>query len=97
MEAPPSTTTDRSVMPPQCASTEPIEILRPMREFANYFAFRKVTDDYGAAFRAGDGTAVAQMIDFLGGERKVSRGYEHAAHRTELHGNRVSFDSGRGE
>ena len=43
------------------------EILRPMREFANYFAFRKVTDDYGAAFRAGDGTAVAQMIDFLGG------------------------------
>ena len=43
------------------------ELLRMMFEHEDYFAFRKMTDEYFAAYKAGDQTAIAQMIDFYGG------------------------------
>jgi pimeloyl-ACP methyl ester carboxylesterase len=43
------------------------EILRMMFEHEDYFAFRKMTDEYIAAYKAGDRAAIAQMIDFYGG------------------------------
>jgi pimeloyl-ACP methyl ester carboxylesterase len=44
------------------------ELLRMMFEHEDYFAFRKMTDEYHAAYKAGDRGAIAQMIDFYGGE-----------------------------
>jgi pimeloyl-ACP methyl ester carboxylesterase len=44
------------------------ELLRMMFEHEDYFAFRKMTDEYFAAYKSGDDTAIAQMIDFYGGE-----------------------------
>jgi pimeloyl-ACP methyl ester carboxylesterase len=44
------------------------EILRPMREYRHYLAFRNMTDDYFNAFEAGDTAAISRMIDFYGGE-----------------------------
>jgi pimeloyl-ACP methyl ester carboxylesterase len=43
------------------------ELLRMMFEHEDYFAFRKMTDEYLAAYKAGGRTAIAQMIDFYGG------------------------------
>ena len=43
------------------------ELLRMMFEHEDYFAFRKMTDEYFAAYKAGDRIAIAQMIDFYGG------------------------------
>ena len=43
------------------------EILRPMREYRHYLAFRNMTDAYFSAFEAGDTAAIEQMIDFYGG------------------------------
>ncbi|HET7887422.1 MAG TPA: hypothetical protein VFL62_14450 [Bradyrhizobium sp.] len=33
-----------------------------------YFAFRKMTDAYFGAYKAGNRCAITQMIDFYGGE-----------------------------
>jgi pimeloyl-ACP methyl ester carboxylesterase len=44
------------------------ELLRMMFEQEDYFAFRKMTDEYFAAYKAGDRDAIGQMIDFYGGE-----------------------------
>jgi pimeloyl-ACP methyl ester carboxylesterase len=44
------------------------ELLRMMFEHEDYFAFRKMTDEYFTAYKAGDNSAIAQMIDFYGGE-----------------------------
>jgi pimeloyl-ACP methyl ester carboxylesterase len=44
------------------------ELLRMMFEQEDYFAFRKMTDEYFAAYKDGDGSAIGQMIDFYGGE-----------------------------
>jgi pimeloyl-ACP methyl ester carboxylesterase len=44
------------------------ELLRMMFEHEDYFAFRKMTDEYFAAYKAGHKCAIAQMIDFYGGE-----------------------------
>ena len=42
-------------------------VLRSMGEHHHYSAFREMTDSYFGAFLAGDGTAIAAMIDFYGG------------------------------
>ena len=44
------------------------ELLRMMFEHEDYFAFRTMTDEYFATYKSGDNTAIAQMIDFYGGE-----------------------------
>jgi len=44
------------------------ELLRMMFEHEDYFSFRKMTDEYLAAYKAGDAAAISQMIDFYGGE-----------------------------
>jgi pimeloyl-ACP methyl ester carboxylesterase len=43
------------------------ELLRMMFEHEDYFAFRKMTDEYFAAYKSGNRIAIAQMIDFYGG------------------------------
>jgi pimeloyl-ACP methyl ester carboxylesterase len=43
------------------------EILRQIGEYRHYLAFRKMTDSYFVAFRAGEKAAIEQMIDFYGG------------------------------
>ena len=44
-----------------------VDLLRQAGEHANYRAFRELTDSYFAASDAGDGTAIAAVIDFYGG------------------------------
>jgi pimeloyl-ACP methyl ester carboxylesterase len=48
------------------------ELLRMMFEHEDYFAFRTMTDEYFAAYKAGDECAISQMIDFYGGEGTFS-------------------------
>jgi len=43
------------------------ELLRHAREHRHYRAFRKMSDAYAEAFRAGDKAAIGAMIDFYGG------------------------------
>jgi pimeloyl-ACP methyl ester carboxylesterase len=43
------------------------EILRSMGEYRLYLAFLKMTESYFRAYRAGETTAIEQMIDFYGG------------------------------
>jgi pimeloyl-ACP methyl ester carboxylesterase len=43
------------------------ELLRQMAEYAQYRAFREMTDIYFSLFQAGDRNAIEQMIDFYGG------------------------------
>jgi pimeloyl-ACP methyl ester carboxylesterase len=43
------------------------EILRVMGEYAQYRAFREMTDSYFSQFQAGDRDAIQRMIDFYGG------------------------------
>ena len=43
------------------------ELLRMMFEHEEYFAFRKMTDEYFAAYKGGNRCAIAQMMDFYGG------------------------------
>jgi pimeloyl-ACP methyl ester carboxylesterase len=43
------------------------EILRQMDEQQHFRAFRQMTDAYFSAFHAGEGAAIARMIDFYGG------------------------------
>jgi pimeloyl-ACP methyl ester carboxylesterase len=43
------------------------EILRPMGEYRYYLDFQRMTEAYFHAFRTGEKTAVASMIDFYGG------------------------------
>ena len=43
------------------------ELLRMMFEHEDYFAFRKMTEEYFAAYKSGNRIAIAQMIDFYGG------------------------------
>jgi pimeloyl-ACP methyl ester carboxylesterase len=43
------------------------EILRQMGEYAQYRAFREMTDIYFSLFQAGDRDAIRQMVDFYGG------------------------------
>ena len=43
------------------------EILRNMGEYRHYLAFRSMSDAYSCAYRAGNGSAIEQMIDFYGG------------------------------
>jgi pimeloyl-ACP methyl ester carboxylesterase len=44
------------------------EVLRYFGEHWHYRAFRKMTDAYFAAFRAGETDAIKSMIDFYGGQ-----------------------------
>ncbi len=43
------------------------ELLRHAREHRHYRAFRRMSDAYAEAFRAGDKAAIGAMIDFYGG------------------------------
>lgn len=43
------------------------EILRVMGEYAQYRAFREMTDIYFGQFQAGDRNAIQRMVDFYGG------------------------------
>jgi pimeloyl-ACP methyl ester carboxylesterase len=43
------------------------EILRPAGEYRHYLDFQRMTEAYFTAFRAGERTAIASMIDFYGG------------------------------
>ena len=43
------------------------EILRNMGEYSHYLAFRRMSNAYSCAYRAGNGAAIEQMIDFYGG------------------------------
>jgi pimeloyl-ACP methyl ester carboxylesterase len=49
------------------AEAPALEILRHMGEQRHYRAFRAMSDAYFSAYRAGDGNAIEQMIDFYGG------------------------------
>jgi pimeloyl-ACP methyl ester carboxylesterase len=43
------------------------EILRTMGEYRPYLAFRRMTEAYFNSFKAGEPTAIEQMVDFYGG------------------------------
>ncbi len=49
------------------AEAPALEILRHMGEDGHYLAFRKMSEAYSSAYRAGNRTAIEQMIDFYGG------------------------------